>query len=350
MILTKYVKIKINSFNFNHFLSLGFNIKKGDEIEIKTEELMRYSEIIIKVKCDICGEEKEIKNSTYNLNRDRNNNLYCCLKCRTIRSKGTILEKYGVENISQVKEIKEKKIETNLRNWGVENVFQSEKIKEISKNTKKEKYDDENFTNREKSKKTCFENNGVEWPTQSKEILKKRDSNNKKKYGVEHYTKTKECQIKISDTCSKKYGKTSYLSTEDCQIKSRKTCKIKYDVDYPSQNINIHKKQFPKMKMHEIGIKYQGSYEKDFLDLCLLLNLEVKRGKTIRYMINNEEKIYFSDFYLKKYNLIIEIKSTYIYDLHKEVNIAKRKATINEGYDFLFIVDKCYEDFLQIVN
>lgn len=350
MILTEKVKVKISSYNFNYFKELDFDIKKGDEIEIKPEQLMRYSEVIIKVKCDNCNSENEIKNSVYNLNRDRNNGIYSCLKCKGNNIKKTNIEKYGVENVSQVAQIKEKKKETNLKNWGTENVFQSEKIKEISKKTKKEKYNDENFTNREKSKETCLKNNGVEWPTQSKEILNIRNLNNKKKYGTESYTQTLDCQNKIKNTCFKKYGKKSYLSTDDCQIKSRITCNEKYGVDYPSQNYEIHKKQFPKMKIHSCGVKYQGSYEKDFLDLCEKLNIIVERGKSIKYIYKGSERIYFSDYYLKDFNLIVEIKSTYIYKLHEERNIEKRKASITCGYNFLFIIDKKYDDLLTILS
>lgn len=349
MILTEKIKIKISSYNFKHFNELGYNIRKNDIIEIKINQLLRYSEVIVNVKCDICDVEKNMKHSTYNLNCDRNNGYYYCFNCRTIKTKKTNLEKYGVENISQSEKIKEKKKETNLKNWGVENVFQSEKIKDISKEVKKEKYGDENFTNREKSKKTCLKNNGVEWPTQSKEVLKTRNLNNKNKYNVESYTQTKECQDKIKKTCFKKYGKDSYLSTDDCQIKSRKTCNEKYGVDFPSQNYEIHKKQFPKMKMHNIGIKYQGSYEKHFLDLCEKMNINVVRGKTIKFKHKNKDKIYFPDYYLKDFNLIVEVKSWYTYELHEELNLIKQKYVLEQGYNFLFIIDKKYDEFLSIL-
>ena len=148
----------------------------------------------------------------------------------------------------------------------------------------------------------------------------------------------------------RKYNKPSYLSTEDYKIKSIKTCNEKYGVDYPSQNKEIHKKQFPKMKTHDIGVKYQGSYEKDFLDLCKQLNLEVKRGKTIKYIFKNKQKVYFSDYYLKDFNLIVEIKSWYTYELHKERNIEKRKSTLSKGYNFLLIIDKDYNNFLRLLK
>ena len=351
MIITENVKIKISSYNMAHFLSLGYKVRVKDEIEVRVDQLLKYCAIIVSVKCDICNNEKEMPYSFYNQNKDRNNNLYCCDKCRTIRTTKTNLEKYGVENVSQSKKIKEKKKETNIKNWGVENVFQSEDIKNISKITKKEKYNDENFTNREKSKKTCLKNNGVEWPTQSDEVLKTRNLNNKEKYGVEHCSQLKEFQNNVSKTCLKKYGKTSYLSTEEYKIKSKKTCNKKYGVDYPSQNFEIHKKQFPKMKTHDIGIKYQGSYEKDFLNLCQKLNLLVVRGKTIKFKHENKEKIYFSDFYLKDFNLIVEVKSWYTYELHEELNLVKQKSVLEQNkYNFLFIIDKKYEEFMSIIN
>ncbi len=373
MIIDKNILIKIDRRNVEYYKNINKNIQLRDVIKINVEELQRGSNKKIKVKCDKCGKEKMDKFYSY-MNNYENDNIYLCASCSAKnkvhkikktnlekygvdcytktdeykeRVRLTNLEKYGVENVSQAKEIKVKKKETNLKNWGAENVFQSEEIKKISKKTKKEKYGDENFTNREKSKKTCMKNNGVEWPTQSDKVIEKRNLNNKKKWGLEHYSQTKEYQDRVKETCLKKYGKSSYLSTDECQEKSRKTCREKYGVDYPSQNLDIHKKQFPKMKKHEIGIKYQGSYEKDFLDLCKKLNLNVSRGKIIKFKYKNKDKVYFPDYYLEKFNLIVEIKSSYTYELHKELNLAKQKVVKNKGYDFIFIVDKKYDDFLS---
>jgi very-short-patch-repair endonuclease len=104
------------------------------------------------------------------------------------------------------------------------------------------------------------------------------------------------------------------------------------------------------MKIHENGIKYQGSYEKDFLDLCEKMNINVVRGKTIKFRHKNKDKIYFSDYYLNDFNLIVEVKSWYIYELHEELNLVKQKAVLEQGYNFLFIIDKKYNDFLSIIN
>ena len=68
------------------------------------------------------------------------------------------------------------------------------------------------------------------------------------------------------------------------------------------------------------------------------------------YTLNDNQKIYYPDFYIPKYNLIIEIKSMYYYNLHTEMNLAKQKACIEQGYNFIFIIDKNYTEFENIIK
>ena len=154
MILTEKVKVKINSYNFKHFNELGYNVRKNDIIEIKTNELLRYSEVIINTKCDICGDEKEMKHSYYNLTCDRNNGNYCCFNCRSIKTKKTNLEKYGVENVSQSDIIKNKKKQTSFKNYGIEHPLKT-------------------FEVMEKLRSTNIDKLGVPYPTMSKNITDK---------------------------------------------------------------------------------------------------------------------------------------------------------------------------------
>jgi G:T-mismatch repair DNA endonuclease (very short patch repair protein) len=59
--------------------------------------------------------------------------------CELVREKykATVEKIYGegITNVSQSKEVKQKKIDTNLAHYGVNNVFQSDEIKEKTKNT-----------------------------------------------------------------------------------------------------------------------------------------------------------------------------------------------------------------------
>lgn len=54
--------------------------------------------------------------------------------------KKQIQEKYGVENVSQLEEIKKKKIESSLKKYGVENPFQNEEIRQKQLKTMSERY------------------------------------------------------------------------------------------------------------------------------------------------------------------------------------------------------------------
>jgi hypothetical protein len=67
--------------------------------------------------------------------------------------------------------------------------------------------------------------------------------------------------------------------------------------------------------------------------------VEIKKeiGK-MTYIINNKVHTYFPDFYIKTTNTIIEVKSKWTFELHKEVNLLKEQACLNNGINFKFII------------
>lgn len=166
MILSKYVDVKISNNQIKYYKEKGYDIKGGNEIfSIKVSDLPLGSGSKIKVKCDICEKEKEISLGRYYINTKNLSTYYACSrKCSEQKNKDTILEKYGVDNISNSKEIKDKKVETCLRNFGVDYPQQSKEILQKGKSTKFEKYGDENYVNIEKAKKTNLEKYGFEFP------------------------------------------------------------------------------------------------------------------------------------------------------------------------------------------
>jgi Uma2 family endonuclease len=96
------------------------------------------------------------------------------------------------------------------------------------------------------------------------------------------------------------------------------------------------------------SVKYQGKYELDFLVFCKKNNIFVERPNfTIPYLFLSEEKKYIPDFYISNLNLIIEIKSTYYFNLDKDKNIKKIEAVKDNGYNFILILDKKYKEFKE---
>lgn len=305
-------------------------------------------------------------------------------ECKKRKIKKTFMERYGVENCSQTEQVKKKFRETCIEKYGVENPMQVEKIKnknrenqvENCRKTCREKYGVE-FTFqyeeiKEKIKKTCLERYGVEIPSQSNEIIKKRKETCLEKYGVENPSQTEEIKEKIRETCLKKYGVENPLKSEEIREKYRKTCLERYGTENFMQSSEFKRQCMEKYgvdhhsKRPEIFAKIQESafnckeyvfpsgrktkvqgYENIVLDFLIRkyreddIQTSFENRLKIDYYIEDEKHSYFPDIFIPSKNLIIEVKSNYTYNLHKEVNELKAQACIDNGYKFQFyIIDR----------
>ena len=127
---------------------------------------------------------------------------YCSIECsytgtsRIEKTKQTCLERYGVTNPSQSKEIQDKKRETCLKNYGVSCGILTPKTKQ----TCLERYGVTNPSQskeiQDKKRETCLKNYGFEWGFQSD----KTQSTILEKYGVKHISQSKEIQDKKRET------------------------------------------------------------------------------------------------------------------------------------------------------
>jgi len=176
----------------------------------------------------------------------------------------------------------------------------------------------------DKVKKTSLEKYGTEHPTQSNKVKENNKQTNLEKYGVSSYSKTDEFLNKYKQTNLKKYGVEHVSQSKEIHLKQQKS--------------GLKRKQYLNTVLY-----YQGTYEKDFLDKYINI-LDINNGPTIKYNFKDKNKIYFSDFYIESKNIIVEIKSDYTYNLHLEKNLSKQKYCIEQGYDFIFIINKDYSE------
>lgn len=308
MIISKEIEFKAHS-KCMYLKELGYDVKFGENIKVKVSDISKKSSKIILVSCDRCLFEKNITIADYYINFNRNG-LFSCKKCTLVTQKDTMMKRYGCEYPLQSKEITDKMKETCLKKYGFENASSSEIIKVKRTKSVNDKYGVDNV----------FES----------EIIKSRITKYWiDNYGVDNCAKLNFIKDRARDTSYIRYGESHHMKNEE-QFKK-------------------HMKNNLKIKKYNDEIYYQGSYELDFLEKYSP-SLNIDNGIFIRYYINDEDFKYLSDFYIPDLKLIVEIKSNYTFNLHKEKNIKKREYSIKAGYNFIFIVDKDYREFEKIIK
>ncbi len=274
---------------------------------IKIKDLSLNSHKRISVECDNCLSVRKIKFIDYNKSTSNGTYPSYCVKCKYIRSKKTCLEKYGIENYNNP--VKNK--ETCMSRYGVDNVSKLSDIKN-------------------KKSKTTMCNYGVTVPSKSSIVLSRMQNTCLEKYGVCSYVESEEFKVKSRKTCLEKYGVDNVFKSDCVKDRIKKTIFERYGVDHPMRNIDIFNKQkISSFEMLEYnGILYQGSYELDFIIFCEGIGFHIEKPSGILYEIYS---VYFPDFYIPEFNLIVEIKSSYTFDKEMEKNILKRDACIKQG-------------------
>ena len=322
----------------------------------------------------------------------------CSNKYKGIKARNTILVKYGVENVSQLDDIKNKKKETTfknygvehnsqcqliknkkivtclnnfnvnyptqsqeiknkckitcLKNYGVEHPSQSEELQQKGKDSSLAKFGSEYASQsplfKQQVKETCIKNLGVNYPMQSQEVKNKCKITFLKNFGVDHPMKNKEFKTKLRETTLEKYGVEYYSQTKDCKDKIKETCFKKYGVNHPQQNSEIAEKTSKncyksKLFIFPSGneIKCQG-YEPFALQELIENNIneiEIKTGAknvpTIWYDDPDGKKHrHYVDIFIPSQNKCIEVKSTWTAEKKKDCIFLKQNAAKELGYNY----------------
>jgi hypothetical protein len=111
-----------------------------------------------------------------------------------------------------------------------------------------------------------------------------------------------------------------------------------------------------KYKLPSGKIIYKQGYEPFFMDYVFQNNLlkeeEIDyRPKAIRYVDKEgKSRNYMPDFYIPKYNLIVEIKSTYVLETYDKFFPYKKQATLDKGFKYILCLDNIYDEFADFIK
>ncbi len=185
-------------------------------------------------------------------------------------------------------------------------------------------------------------------------ILRKKsgEKTNLEKYGVKAPAQVKHIRKKTNETMIKKYGNNCPMQNPHIQQKIKENNVKKLGVEYPFQSDAIQQKVINKFSQYRrfknTNVYYNTSYELDFLEKYYDKFLDIQRGPTIKYKYKRKQTYYLPDFFIPSLNLIIEIKNSYLAKRDKTKILAKKKATINNGFNYIMITNKRYNRFNKL--
>ena len=213
--IDSFLNPEIHSYSFKHKLCYYFN-------NLKTFP-----------KCKICGSDCKREIYLYPVGFNDANLYTCCKRCALLygaqKSKQTNIQKYGVSNVSLLKEIQEKKNKTCMEHYGVTNPSKVKEICDKRSDTILERFNTRNVNElpeiKQKIKNTCLERYGVENAMYCPEIVDKIKQTNLKKFGSEWFLGTEECLEKTKKTVMEKYGVSNINQTEEAKQKSSERVK-----------------------------------------------------------------------------------------------------------------------------
>lgn len=317
--------------------------------------------------CEYCGKEfiqpyisSDIKHTC---------SRECTNKLRIQKCNAAVKEKYGVDNISQSAEFKDK-ISASIKASATEA--------------------------KEKSRQTCKTRYGCEYPLQNKEILKRAQQTCLDRYGVANPAQNSDVQIKISEALQSENSRSKYRDTSiahygvDHPAKSsvvvhqmKQTCLDRYGAEWAIQNSEIKSRMVASQQRYfasnsDYGDRlrqaiHESTEEKYGVDWpCMLPQCRNNNGNisqtnkhfhdmllehgiesTFEYHIGSKSY----DLCIEKDKLLVEIDPTYTHNVvgnhwsdGVDVNyhIDKSRIAAETGYRCIHIFD--WDDVSKIIN
>lgn len=331
---------------------IGLELHNGKLIPEKGKLGQRDSVLFL---CSKCFKEASRRVSLFDLSKPFTDRDFYCQQCNT---KANNLDKYGVENVMQIKEIADKCARSFSDNNDIEVVIKKRK------ETCLRKYGDENFTNQEKREDTNLEKYGVKTLLDIKEIRDKRDikkayKNSKiammEKYGTEFPSQMNQ-KIKTLEKISNIEGFKLLTSIDEYINKFNKVelecekCNTKFNryvsnILYPTISINCPKcspsgesqmERDLRAELDLLGVEYIANtrdiikpYEIDIYIPSIKLGIE------LHGLYWHSEKFKDNNYHLNKFKLAkenkVELWQFYEDEWKKQKNIIMNKIRLKLG-------------------
>ena len=349
------MKTKIE--NFKSIILEDLTLK---EFEYSGLKLGKYSKKYIYASCRFCGEPKKIRRNKFEEAGCTTIHLDPCrkeeLKVTASFNNKDVLKKANQSNKSiseEKKKIKSQKIKDSLKKskekrqrtikekYGVDNVSQNKDIKE--KIRKKVSNPETIKKSLKKRKKTCLKKYGKEYYFKTENFKNKSKNTIIKKYNVDHISKTKSFQDSRKKTCLKKYGENHHLKNKKILNKQKNTNLKRYGIKNVSQSQKIKNKSIKSLNK---TIKENKNDQYNLINLLRYNDVFWKKlsdGKNLKD-ICKDYNINYGSLTCKLVNK--EFKNKY-YSTYTFPNIQKQKEIYNELKEYNI---KCELNTRQVIK
>jgi len=302
--------------NYSYYKQLGYNVEIRKPFNVKSYDLTSGSCIKVTCICDNCGKEtinvfKDYWNYTNGLTTE-----YYCISCKTIKSKKTSIEKWGVENPMQSDIVKQNLKKSILEKYGVDWYSKTDEWLIKFKNSSNNKFDVDNPSKCDyikdiiKEKNKYLSNNNF-----IKDTKNKKERNTWKKY---------------ANLLDNEYEVISY---KDYVFKIKhKKCGEEFSITKGLLYNRLKSNSIVCTNCNKIGIQ-NSSFEVEIHDYLISFNINIEKRN--RSILNGLEL----DIYLPDYKLAIECNGVY---WHNEL-FKDKKYHLNKTL-------KCKENGINLIH
>lgn len=259
MLIEENIIIKPNNHSINHYRNLGYDAKCRIELNIKTSELTKSSNIKVNCICDNCKKITNIKYQDY-IRTIEKSQKYFCKDCAILLIKETKKLRYNDENYNN----RTKFNVTMMKLYGTLIPLKNLKIKAKKENTCIEKYGFKNASENENIKLKIKNSIIQKYKNDKISILLKRKFTNIKLYNKESYSQTIEYKIKSEITCLKKYNYKHNGEVPELILK-RKNTKLK-NSKINHNEFYLYKRQVLNISRKNVKILFENWNGMDFYD------------------------------------------------------------------------------------